>query len=337
MTRPAETPREIPDLLESLQRHARLLREFSDRAFQGRDYDYLGEVAAKLRLLVYEGGRNKPLLLALMDEFELEVPIKLGGPPVKPLPGQPTPGDEVSLRDYLTLTAYGIRTPSKGFVELTKKELISIWAAQHGAAHEDWDLDEKFAVARDSGLFIGGIPALAAELRVTTNTVLDAADKFHRSLTPDFVALKTTERRLKRTPNSVPAHHARGVAVGQLGRYAEAVDEFEWVTNADPKHFRAYSNKGLALHRLGRLPEAVEAYQLAITLNDNYADAHYNLACVYSVQGEFSKCLEELERTKLLDGFVRKTDPVSDSDLENICGNPEYGPRFRALVERKRE
>ncbi len=336
MTKPAEIPRDVPDLLESLRRHFRLLRDFAARSFQGRDYDYLGEVATKLRLLVYEGGTNKPLLLALMDEFDLDVPIKLGGPPIKPLPGQPGQGDEISLREYLSLTAYGIRTRSQDFVQLTKKQLIRIWATQYGAAHEDWEFDEAFAAARESGIFIGGDPALVAELRVTTEAVLHVADKFLSSLTPGLIALKTAERKLQFDSNSVQAHHARGVALGQLGRYEEALKEFEWVTKADAKHFRAYSNKGLALHRLGRLPEAVEAYQHATALNDNYADAHYNLACLYSVQGEFSKCLGELERAKLLDGFVERTDPVSDPDLENIRRDLEYGPQFRALVERKR-
>ena len=190
-TTPQRIRRDIPDLVEALRRHVKLLKDFAAKAFNKGDNNYLGEVAAKLRLLVYEQGRNKPLLLALMDEFGLDIPIKLGGPPIKPVPGQPGPGDEVSLRQYLGLTAYGIRTPSRGFVQLTKKELIGIWAAQHGAAHEDWELQEEFAVARDCGIYIGGTPALAAELRVTTESVLYVAEKFLGMLTPDLITQKT--------------------------------------------------------------------------------------------------------------------------------------------------
>lgn len=193
-TTPQRVRREIPDLVEALRRHVRLLKDFASKAFQESDLSYLGEVAAKLRLLVYEQGRNKPLLLALMDEFGLDIRIKLGGPPVRPPPGQPGPGDEVSLREYLGLTAYGIRTPSRGYVELTKKQLIGIWAAQHGAAHEDWELQEEFALARDSVIYIGGIPELAAELRVTTQTVLHFAETFLGALTPELIAQKTGQR-----------------------------------------------------------------------------------------------------------------------------------------------
>ena len=91
------------------------------------------------------------------------------------------------------------------------------------------------------------------------------------------------------------------------------------------------------MHRMGRLDEAVKAYHRAVALNDSYADAHYNLACTYSVEGEFDKCLEELKQAKGLDGLVGKTDPVCDPDLENIRRNPEFGPRFSTLIERERK
>ncbi len=337
MTDAGRVPREIPDLVDSLRRHVKLLREFSVRAFQGGDSDYLGEVAAKLRLLVHEKGHNKPLLLALMDEFEMDIPITLGGPPIKLSPGQPSPGDQVSVRQYLNLTAYGVRVPSRGFVEITKKDLIAIWAQQHGAAHEDWDLQEEFAIVRNSGLFIGGLPALAAELRVTTETVLHVADKFLAALTPGLIALKSAERALERDPNSIPTRHSRGAALGQLGRYEEALAEFQKVTEAEPMNAKVQNNMGLALQHLRRFPEAIQAYQHAIEIDEKYADAHYNLACVYSLQGEFEKCLEELECVKRIDEFAGETNPASDSDLSNIRTDPHYGPRFLALVRKTGE
>lgn len=328
-------PRQIPDLLESLRKHVKLLREFSARAFRDGDLDYLGEVAAKLRLLVYEHGRNKPLLLALMDEFGIDVPITLGGPPIQPLSGQPGPGDQVSLREFLELPACGVRVPSGGFVQLTKKEFIGVWAQQHGAAHEDWELNEELAVIRGSRIYIGGRRPEAEELRLTTKAVIYVADKFLSTLTPGLIELKTAERALKVDPNSIQAHHGRGVALAKLGRYDEALAEFKKVIKADPKYVKTYNNMGLTLHRMGRFPEAVEAYERAIALDNNYGDARYNLACAYCLQGNFDKCLEELERVKQLDGFVGKTDPISDPDLANIRSDSEYGPRFKAVVGRQ--
>jgi hypothetical protein len=334
MASPEPFYREIPELIEALQRHTRLLREFARHAFQGQDNDYLGEVAGKLRLLVHERKDIKPLLLGLMDEFGLDVPIMLDGPPISRPPGHSGPwyGDQISLRDYLDLTAYGIRTSSQGFVELTKKKLIATWAEKHGSAHEDWTLTEEFVTARDSGLFLGNLPALATELQITTRTVLYIAEKFLGMLTDELIKLKSAERHLKHNPHSLPAGHVRGAALGKLHRYEEAIEEFQKVIKAESTNFRAHNDLGLALHHLGRFPEAIKAYQQAIALDENYADAHYNLACTYALQRDFSQCLEELECTKRLDGFAGKINPALDPDLATIRGDPQYGPSFSALI-----
>jgi tetratricopeptide (TPR) repeat protein len=166
-----------------------------------------------------------------------------------------------------------------------------------------------------------------------TRTVLHVAEKFLSLLTPDLIELKTAERHLKHTPNSIPARHARGVALAKLGRYEDAAEDFQRVVKADPTDAKAYNNLGLALYHQRRFPQAIEAYQEAITISSDYADPHYNLACIYACTGEFEKCLEELERTKRLDGFLGTIDPSADRDFAPIQSHAEYGPRFKALVK----
>ena len=76
MKRP-RVPREIEELVEALRQHTDLLADYGQRAFGGGDERYLGEVAGKLRLLVYDRGRNRPLLLDLMQAFGLDVQVTL--------------------------------------------------------------------------------------------------------------------------------------------------------------------------------------------------------------------------------------------------------------------
>jgi hypothetical protein len=71
-----------------------------------------------------------------------------------------------------------LRIPSRGLVSLTKAQLIDAWSQQVGGAHEDRAVDEELAHALFGGIYIGGLPAAAAELAVTTRTVLHAADRF---------------------------------------------------------------------------------------------------------------------------------------------------------------
>ena len=59
--------RDIGDLLESLKRHLNLLEQFCVEAFKKNNDDYLGEVAAKIRLLTISFRSNKPLLIGLME------------------------------------------------------------------------------------------------------------------------------------------------------------------------------------------------------------------------------------------------------------------------------
>ncbi|MGD0167764.1 MAG: hypothetical protein ABSC51_10850 [Gaiellaceae bacterium] len=175
--RPVRIERTLADRLDALETHVRLLRSYARLAFQEGDSDYFGEVAAKLRLLVGEHG-NKPLLLDLIDEMGQVVDVTLGGPPIQPPPGRPGPGDQITLREYLHLEAIFLRVPSRGMVSITKAQLIEAWAQQVGGAHEDRAIDEELAYALFGGIYIGGLPASAAELNVATNTVLHVADRF---------------------------------------------------------------------------------------------------------------------------------------------------------------
>ena len=120
MTSAQRIPRDKAEMLDALRMHVRLLRDYSHRAFMDSNYDYLGEVAGKLRLLVYESRSNTPLLLKLMDEFGVEVPITMRGPPYMS-------GKQLSLREYLSDLAAAVRVESGELVEFSKMELIGNW------------------------------------------------------------------------------------------------------------------------------------------------------------------------------------------------------------------
>jgi hypothetical protein len=175
--RTARIARELPELVASLRVHVELLREYARKAFDEGNDAFLGEVAGKLRLLVFEGGSNTPLLLALMDEFEMGIQVTMKSP---------TWPREIFLEDYLESTAFGGMT-SQGYVTMTYSEMIAAWGQQNGADHEDWAFEEDFARFRRAPLFVGGRHAPAASLRCVTNTVLSAADDFLAWLTPERV------------------------------------------------------------------------------------------------------------------------------------------------------
>jgi hypothetical protein len=81
------------------------------------------------------------------------------------------------LRAWLDHPAYFTTTESGEQLQLTNKELIAVWAQQHGAAHEDWEIDEVLSRLRGSGVLLMGVPAATAVLRSITETVLWVAEQ----------------------------------------------------------------------------------------------------------------------------------------------------------------
>jgi hypothetical protein len=179
---PQRIPREVADLIQALHRHVRLLRKYAKQAFEEGDIDYLGEVAGKLRILVLDRGRNRPLLLNLMDEFGVSIDVALNDltTGLRMLP----------LEDYLDSTAFGGLT-SEGYARMSHADVIAAWSQQTGAGHEDWAFEEPFARFAFSGISIGGQSAPVTVLHNITKAVLSAADDFLGWLTPEHISSHT--------------------------------------------------------------------------------------------------------------------------------------------------
>lgn len=117
------------NLLESLRKHVNLLRKYHEKVFTEGDTDYLGEVAGKLRLLVYDRGRNKPLLKDMMKKFDIDVRLEMIGP------GFPNGAD---IDEYFNHICGAFRPiDEEEFIEVTPMGIVSTWAQQMGSSHED--------------------------------------------------------------------------------------------------------------------------------------------------------------------------------------------------------
>src|SRR2546422_970012 len=72
--------RTTDELVERLRMHCDLLEEYHQKACIESDTRYLGEIAGKLRLLVYRSPSNRPLLLDLMSETGLRILAQFNKP-----------------------------------------------------------------------------------------------------------------------------------------------------------------------------------------------------------------------------------------------------------------
>lgn len=103
-----------------------------------------------------------------------------------------------------------------------------------------------------------------------------------------------------------------------------AVEQYTKSIAADPKQPWAYYRRGNILANQDKIREAITDFQKVAELDDSIIFAHYNLACLYSQQGEGAKSLASLEAA-LKRGY-RKFDKLqADTDLQNARKDPRFG------------
>jgi uncharacterized protein len=89
----------------------------------------------------------------------------------------------------------------------------------------------------------------------------------------------------------VTAHNTRGLALMDVGRYSDAVDDFTFVIKREPQIAGFYDNRQNALRQSGRLDDALKDANEAIRLAPSYSFA-FRGALVQTLEVEPSRGLE---------------------------------------------
>lgn len=114
-----------------------------------------------------------------------------------------------------------------------------------------------------------------------------------------------------------------GLRLQQSGILTEAEALYRRAVEADPKNFSALNNLGVICMSQGRDGEAIDLFTRLIDAKGDWADPYYNLACLYSRQGDVPKSLWHL-RVALWMNRELKGWAKSDPDLEPLRSRPEY-------------
>jgi tetratricopeptide (TPR) repeat protein len=108
-----------------------------------------------------------------------------------------------------------------------------------------------------------------------------------------------------------------------LGRLEEAGRLYEKTLETDPGHVEALNNLGVIFMQRKDLASARKNFLKAIRLRPQSADPHYNLACLYALNGELSLGMAHLRKAASLEGSA-KVWAQKDKDLENLRSLPEF-------------
>lgn len=92
------------------------------------------------------------------------------------------------------------------------------------------------------------------------------------------------EQAVKAAPNSASAIFNLGTAYYQIGQTDAAIDMLQRGLTLEPSNVYAHNFLGLAHLRKGRIESAAKEFLKVISLDEGFADAHYNLAILYATE-----------------------------------------------------
>jgi hypothetical protein len=107
-------------------------------------------------------------------------------------------------------------------------------------------------------------------------------------------------------------------------RFLEAID----VDDGIPE---AYNGVGVTYRMRNDLRRALEWYKKALTVDPDFGDAYYNMACVYALEGQKEMALRYLQ-IAAMNGYATAEGIDGDPDLEAVRGEPGYKALVRARM-----
>ncbi|HTC06261.1 MAG TPA: tetratricopeptide repeat protein, partial [Xanthobacteraceae bacterium] len=108
-------------------------------------------------------------------------------------------------------------------------------------------------------------------------------------------AVAEFDHALTLVPGHPIAHFNRGVALYDLGRYADAVEAHESALKVAPDHTGALLNRGRALAALNRFDDAIASYGKAHALRKDDADVHFMESLALLTLGDYRRGFEKYE------------------------------------------
>jgi tetratricopeptide (TPR) repeat protein len=140
---------------------------------------------------------------------------------------------------------------------------------------------------------------------------------------PDPVALEKPVAEKAEKKETAHVLYNEGLYHQKNGSLHDAKKKYLQVLRMEPNFVFALNNLGVIYLSEGGYPEARRLFEKAITLDPDYADPHYNLACVHAQLNDLAISVDYLKTAIGFDKRVRGW-ARADKDLMKLHGYPEY-------------
>jgi tetratricopeptide (TPR) repeat protein len=147
-------------------------------------------------------------------------------------------------------------------------------------------------------------------------------------------ALADYNRAHELRPDDPDTLNNRGNALGELDRHEEALADYNRSLELRPDHPATLNNRGATLHDLKRYEEALADFNRSLQLRPDHPATLYNRACALSLTSRYEEALRDVAEAIAGDGENRRL-AREDEDFEGLRNDPQWGPKFRELVETK--
>ena len=188
----------------------------------------------------------------------------------------------------------------------------------------DWGLDEK-GNAHPGGPFFKADKKLVVIVRGTfkkTTLTMPTASENNETLQAPAIQLNITPNLTE--SNSAVAWFNKGVALGYLGKYDEAIQAYDKAIEIDPQHAAAWNNKGIVLYDQGKYNEALQAYNKSLEIDpknalvwNNKGNVLKRLDLTAESKAAFDKAVE-LESEGLLGNTLPETNTINTKLTKSI-------------------
>ena len=92
---------------------------------------------------------------------------------------------------------------------------------------------------------------------------------------------------------------------------------FDRAIEINPNDYTAWTNKGVALGNLERYEQAIASYDRAIEIKSDDFGAYYNKACYYASQHQLQLAVENLQQAIHLENNCKEM-AKTDKDFDSI-------------------
>ena len=106
-------------------------------------------------------------------------------------------------------------------------------------------------------------------------------------------AIANFDTAIQRDPDFMEAYFNRGSTKAELGKYSEAITDFDTAIQLNPKNVRSYNDRGVAKAELGRYVEAITDFDTAIQRDPENVRSYQNRGKVNAELGKYSEAIAD--------------------------------------------